>query len=80
MPVSRISSVSLSLSFLRYIANIRFAQENLCLTSKIVFPHIPQRDTKKIGIKTLMAKNSRHCDGENDDDDDDGGKNYETSH
>lgn len=47
MPVSRISSVSLSLSFLRYIANIRFAQENLCLTSKIVFPHIPQRDTKK---------------------------------
>ena len=79
MPVSRISSFSLSPSFvtLQIFASLK----KIYVSRQKLFSRTPnvliQQRVTKNGIKTLIAKNSRHCDGENDDDD---GKNYGTSH
>lgn len=73
MPVSRISLSLLPSLHCKYSLRTSKFMSHV----KNYFPaHKKKYD--RIGIKTLMAKNSRHCDGENDDDD--GGKNYGTSH
>lgn len=80
MPVSRISSVSLFLSPSFVTLQIFASLKKIYVSRQKLFSRTSHKETQKNGIKTLMAKNSRHCDGENDDDDDDGGKNYGTSH
>lgn len=79
MPVSRISSVSLFLSPSFVTLQIFASLKKIYVSRQKLFSRTSHKETQKIGIETLMAKNSRHCDGENDDDDD-GGKNYGTSH